>query len=359
MLRMPDHKIDVSHSFHSYRWAIVLVCGLLLFLCAENLYYYGLNIEKWDLLLISGVLTFIPAIRLAFNIPVRQDQMLNRLAQRGSLIISEDKLQALKKRIHTEVKKWSMIGGVVLAICIFLAFLIAFGYQTITYKLVLTILEVTGGYLAGTFLGAMACYGRLGKMINNLRIALKVQPGHIDGVAGLKPIGEFYFNQAKICALPALFLAVCLLIIQFGNTRYEVWRVPYAALLGIAIIIEVLVFFVPLIFFHQEMVEQKRDYQQQADQMSKEILKLQHELTQEQQAPSRELLKDRLASLTKEYWDIENLPTWPVGIKTGRLFTRNNFALILPLMIELLSKTSLGKSAWWNSATEVVKDLFK
>jgi hypothetical protein len=49
--------------------------------------------------------------------------------------------------------------------------------------------------------------------------------------------------------------------------------------------------------------------------------------------------------MTKQYWDIENLSTWPVAVQTRRLFKRNNLALLLPLILELLmSNTNLGKA---------------
>lgn len=53
-------------------------------------------------------------------------------------------------------------------------------------------------------------------------------------------------------------------------------------------------------------------------------------LNDEQDAQSRELLKNKPASKTKQYWDIENLSTWPVSVQTRRLFRRNNVALLLP-----------------------------
>ena len=82
-----------------------------------------------------------------------------------------------------------------------------------------------------------------------------------------------------------------------------------------AILIEVLVFLLPLLYFHRVMVAQKKMHLQGADELSQEISLAEHQLTNEQDSRKRELLKDRLSSMTKGYWDIKNLPTWPVAKK--------------------------------------------
>jgi hypothetical protein len=105
------------------------------------------------------------------------------------------------------------------------------------------------------------------------------------------------------------------------------------------------------------MVTQKKIFLQNADDLSKEINLIEIELTTEQDAGRRELLKDRLSSITNQYWHLENMPTWPLSLKTKRLFRRNNIALATPLIIHLLSKTNLGKAHWWQKAAEMIEKI--
>ncbi len=337
---------------------IVIAIGLII-LCFENIAYYGMQILKWDLLLISGAVIFIIAVQMAFKIPSRLDEMLSRLAHRGALQASQAHFETLKKKLQHSANKLAGIAGAFIAFCLLVAFCFAFGLPVPRARVPITLLEVVGGFIAGAFLGHMCGYGRLGLLIKKNHITLKIEPGHLDGVGGLKPIGDFYFRQAMVAALPALFLAIWLLIIQFGHTRYGVWRTPYAILLAISILVEILVFVVPLLSFHGMMVVEKQKQLEGADELSKEIAFAEHQLTREQDVHKRELIKDRLSSMTKEYWDIERLPTWPVSKRTKKLFKRNNFTLLIPLLIDLVGRTSIGKAPWWHGATEIIEKAIK
>ncbi len=349
---------DLGH-FLKKGWLLVcLLCFLLLLLCLGQVQSHGLNPSAWDLLLLSGVATFILGIYLWLDIPRNLETMLLRLLHRGTLDVSEEKLRAFEVTLHAKADRWAQYAGVLIALATLLAFVIAFKFPLPSNKILITTLEVIGAYIAGSFLGRMACYGALGWLLHQQQIPLKLQPGHLDGVAGLKPIGDFYFKQARVVAVPATFLAVWLLIIQLQLiNRYSNWRAPYAGLLGIVLVFEVLTFLLPLWSFHQEMVLQKTRHLERADELSQEIDRVQLILTTEQDAQRRELLKDRLSSMTKQYWNIENLPTWPVAIQTRRLFTRNNLALVLPLILELLSNTDLGKSPWWQTTVKAMEKI--
>ena len=318
-----------------------------------------MQILKWDLLLMSGSVIFIVAVQMAFKIPAKFDEMLNRLAHRGALQITAEHLAILKKNLQDTANKLATIMGAFLGFSLLFAFFFAFGFPIPVARVPITLLESAGGFIAGSFFGHMCGYGRLGWLIQKNHITLKIQPGHLDNVGGLKPVGEFYFWQAMVVALPAVFLAVWLLIIQFGDTRYSVWRTPYAVLLIINIMVEILVFVVPLLSFNRMMVTEKQKQLEEADHLSKEIALVEHQLTREQDVHKRELIKDRLSSMTKEYWDIENLPIWPVSKRTKKLFKRNNFTLLIPLLIDMVGRTSIGKASWWHDASGIVEKIIK
>ncbi len=343
-------------------WLVIqLLCFLLLIVCLLQVHWYGLNLSEWDSLLLSGVVTFMLGIYLWLDIPPNLETMLDRLRQREALVISKDDLVALKSDLRVRAERWANYAGVLVAFATLVAFVIAFKLPWTSEKIVLATLEVVGAYIAGSYLGRMACYGGLGWLLQRKQMQqhqmqqqqmhLKVQPGHLDGVAGLKPIGDFYFKQAKVVAIPAAFLAVWLLILQLKLIdRYSYWRTSYAGLLGLALVFEVLAFLLPLWYFHQEMVLRKTEHLKEADELGKEIEQMQQILNTEQDAQRRELLKYQIAAMTKQYWDIENLSTWPVAVQTRRLFRRNNLILLLPLVLELLSSnTNLGKSASWKA----------
>jgi hypothetical protein len=358
---LTKYKINAGRlaKINYYQVITIIVAIGLIWLCLNNMIYYGMQIFKWDLLLISGAIVFIIAVQMAFKIPAKLDEMITRLAHRGTLQSTQANLAALKQNLQHTASNLGAVIGALLAFSLLLAFCFAFGFPMPGARVPITLLEVTGGFIAGAFLGHMCGYGRLGWLIHKHKIIIHIQPGHLDGVAGLKPVGDFYFRQAMIAALPAVFLAAWLLIIQFGHTSYSVWRTPYAVLLSIALVVEILVFVVPLISFHRMMVEEKRKQLEEADELSKEIALAEHELTSEQDVQKRELIKDRLSSMTKEYWNIENLPTWPVAKRTRKLFKRNNFTLLIPLIIDMIGRTNIGKAPWWHGASEIIEKVVK
>lgn len=318
-----------------------------------------MQIQEWDLLLMSGAVVFIVAVQMAFKIPGKFDEMLNRLAHRGSLQITHEELKALKVSLQHIDKKLATIMGLFFAFALLFAFSFRFGFPIPSSRVLITLLECGGGFIAGVFFGHMCGYGYLGGLIKKHHITLNIQPGHLDEVGGLKPVGNFYFQQAMIVAMPAVFLAVWLLIMQFGDTRYSGWKTSYAVLLSVNILVEILVFLIPLLSFHRMMVAEKQKQLEEADELSKEITLAEHQLSKEQDAQKREILKDQLSFMTKEYWDIEKLPTWPISKRTKKLFKSNNFTLLIPLIIDIVGRTSIGKTSWWHDASNIFEKIFK
>jgi hypothetical protein len=84
---------------------------------------------------------------------------------------------------------------------VFLAFVLA-THGNLALKATLVVLESVGAYVAGYHLGRMAGFGRLGPFLRARDCMPKVRPGHLDGMGGLKPVGDFYFFQAMVVAIP-------------------------------------------------------------------------------------------------------------------------------------------------------------
>jgi hypothetical protein len=209
-----------------------------------------------------------------------------------------------------------------------------------------------GGYVAGRYIGRAASFQDLGRLLRQEKIALIVQPGHLDGAAGFKPVGELFFFQAMVLAIPALFLAVWWLIIPASpelNAHYAIWREPYLGLLAIVLLFEVAAFVMPMWSFHQEMANQKTELLKNADELSQRVATLQAALADATTDQERKQLKDRLADMTERYWALEQMPTWPLDVKTRRRFTINNLALVVPLVSQFFNVTGF----WGN----LLKDL--
>ncbi len=331
------------------RYSAVLLSLVLIFNCISDSIPYGWDFFRWDWMLISGVVAFIIGMQWSKTIPSQLTASLTRLANRDVLLADTEQLAQFNTTLAIRADVWAHQVGIIAAAAIVVAFLVPFGFR----KLVLMTLEGVGGYLGGRYLGRMASYGTLQRVMRREGLQIKVQPLHIDTAAGLKPLGDFYFLQAMVAAIPAVFLAVWWVIIPL-LPQYTKWRQPYLGLLAIAIILELLAFAVPLWLFHLEMEEQKTQLLKDADVLSCNICEIQAQLTITQNPQEREQLKEQLSYLTKRYWDIEQMPTWPVDIKTLRRFTLNNMALVLPLVSQFT-----GQSVVWQSLEKLVNGLLQ
>jgi hypothetical protein len=299
--------------------------------------YVVFRTKTYDWLLISGWASLVLGIALIRSIPDRLDQTLERLADRAVLAAGNEQLDDFRREVEEKVAHyWAPWGGVVVATAIAVAFLWAFTFEQLLSRMLLLSAEVTGGYLAGCYLGRLSCYGTLGVMLKVRNMKLHVIPGHLDGVAGWKPVGDFFFYQAMVVGIPAAFLAVWLLLIplpQF-HMRYHHWQEPYLALLVAAVCFEVLAFILPLWTFHREMLQQKRAFLRNADHLSHRIAEIQQQIVQTESEDHLVGLKTKLADMTAYARTLEELPVWPVSNRTKRIFGLNNLGLVIPLLAQ-------------------------
>ena len=300
------------------------------------------NVFAWDMLLLSGFVTFIVGIALARSGQRRLEKMLDRLVHRGTLSTVEP-LADIKNYLEQKVRWWQIRGGVVVAVLIFTVFLfrveMSWGTPRASSLAQLGLFETAWASVAGVYLGRMVANGRVGWHLKSKSVSISVSPGHIDGAAGLKPVGDLCFYQATVVSLPGVFLAVWTFVIPAWpepalHARYILWMHPYMALLAVALGIEVLAFLVPMWWFHREMRKQKEGLLTKADELSSAIVTMRAQLAGSRTSEERSELNERLSFKTKEYWDIEHMPTWPVDVSTIRKFTFRNALLMLPLVAE-------------------------
>ena len=323
--------------------AVLIGSGLVLVgACVVSFVEEGGLSSHWDWLFLSGLGLFLIGALVARTLPARLQAALTRLIDRGVLVAQPDQVVALEALLAERAATWAHRAGLVVAVLLVLATLLARGIGDPGGSGGLVLVEILAGYTAGRSLGRMAAYGSLGTLFGRLQLSVQVRPGHLDGAAGLKPVGDLYFFQALLTSLPALFLATWWVLIPLWPAGwYARWREPYLALLAPAIAFEVLAFLVPMWSFHTLMVRQKRHLLREADVLSACLDRTPMFLSTPTVLPPAEIPADRVAALTQVYWDIERMPTWPVDVKTWRRFVLNNLALVLPLLSRAVGAESL------------------
>jgi hypothetical protein len=213
--------------------------------------------------------------------------------------------------------------------------------QRISQRIGLCLFETAWAYVAGYRIGRLVSYGRLGWYLKASHASLRVFPGHIDEAAGLKPLGVFSLHQALILGIPAAFLAVWSFLIPAWpeasiRSRYQLWVHSYMGLLAVCLLLETLVFVLPMWWFHCMMCSQKKRLLGEADELSQKIDLISNQLAEARTSEERNSLNEQLSFKTRQFWDIEHMPTWPVNVSLIRKFTLTNVPLVLPLLAEML-----------------------
>ena len=204
----------------------------------------------------------------------------------------------------------------------------------------LAFVEVAMGFVAGWFAGHFLRCSRLGQDLKGQGMTLHAVPGHIDGAAGLKPVGSYFLYQALVLAIPAAFLITWsfLFLIPRWSSRYSAWRGPYLALCVVALGIEVLGFVTPLWGVHRTMQKQKQDHFREADaRLAPRIVATRKELTEALDTETRSQLHGLINDLTARYHDIDAMPTWPLDRTILRQITIGNLVLVVPLVGKIVA----------------------
>ncbi|MDQ1470751.1 MAG: hypothetical protein QOJ99_2231 [Bryobacterales bacterium] len=297
------------------------------------------NPFAWDLLLLSGFATFLAGLLATGSSKENFESMLDRLGRRG--VISEiDRVKNAMDQIAARLTRVIASGVALSILCAFVAVILSDPAHA-SRRVGLCLFETAWAYVAGKRIGRLVAYGRLGSYLKASKTRLRVFPGHIDAAAGLKPLGAFCLHQTLILAIPAAFLAIWSLLIPAWperslRLRYAAWIHPYLGLLAITLLLETLVFVLPMWWFHRAMCSEKERLLEEADELSQKIALISSQLATARTSEERNLLKEELAFKTRQFWDIERMPTWPVDISLVRKFTVANVSLLVPLLGEVL-----------------------
>lgn len=311
----------------------------------------------WDLMFATGMATLLAGLAATEGYERRVDATLRRLVGRGVIShphpdgtphhLPDADLQNLLQRVHDRARRWGRNAAIAGGLLTLAAFLAAPGQ----HHAVLHALGLTGGAFVGYHLGRFTSYGRLGSHIEKLGLLIVVKPHHPDGVAGLRPIGEIYFRQAMLAAIPAAFLATwSFLIPSWPTPDYAEWKWPYLALLALSLAGITAAFLAPMWTFHRIMQERKDKLIEDADKSSRRIVEIKTALPHATDDDERDRLTEELARLTEDYAAIEHMPTWPIDPTTKKRFLNRNLALaLLPILGNII-----GLSPAWREFFEVL-----
>lgn len=314
-----------------YGWFAVAVVALV---GLNELAGFGVNLLRWDWLLVTGFVTFLLALRSALQLPDRMHEAIRRLSNRRILVGTKGQLADFERRLHRAGRRRALVGGVVCAVLLGAMFWIAFPGTLLT-RLVLLIAEVSAAVLVGFFIGRAWAYGELGRLLVKQGLAIEVHPEHLDGAGGLRPVGDYYFFQAMLMAIPAAYLAIWWLLFPVVG-RYDNWRTPYVVLLAFLVLCEIGAFLLPLRTFHQIMKDKKRQWLVRADELSHDVSTLRDQLRDSTDDEESKRLEERLSRLTQQYQAIDKMSTWPLGVSVRRRFAVNNIVLFIPVAAQLL-----------------------
>jgi hypothetical protein len=160
---------------------------------------------------------------------------------------------------------------------------------------------------------------------------LRLQIGHPDGCAGLRPVGDLCLWNALLLSVPAVFLGFWLpLAPEFGyGTTYTGL---HATLLAVLVGLAVVTFVAPLWTIHLAMRRDAERIRAEVDEIGRTIDRLSRHLLKRADELSPEDAKRMLSDLQAHqdvYKRHEHVPTWPIDTRIALKFSS---AQVVPLL---------------------------
>jgi len=114
-------------------------------------------------MLLSGLATLTVGVQITRGVRSRLDQSIGRLMDRGVLAFDRDMHTAFNVALDARAGLWAQRSGLVVAVAIGAAFVLAFGNGLVLEpeRLFLMVLEMALGFAAGRYLGRMTAFGSL------------------------------------------------------------------------------------------------------------------------------------------------------------------------------------------------------
>ena len=305
---------------------------------------------RLDLLGLSAWFVLLVGLELAAATPARLTRAVERLTVRQ--LPSGQAYDDLSADLERAGHFWSVVVALVVVVLLAVSSppILIFGHVDwlswssggLGSDLVVGIL---GAALAGIWLGRMIGYCTLGRTLAKRKLQVRVAAGHPDGAGGLKPIGDFYLYQSLIVTLPTIFLAVWVLVFSLAGASPLVadqrsFLGQYIVLLPVAILIQVLAFFLPMIPLHRSMAIQKQDALVQIVRSWSDAAD-QRDRLRARGGRGWDSAGQRIAGLTERYQEIEKTPGWPIDPSMRRRFALRNLSFLIPFAGLVIGHQSL------------------
>ena len=299
------------------------------------------DVWEWDAPAISALALVLIWIRVATAIDGSLNHALRRLHARGVIVCSEDELGYLHETLALRRRKLAPVWGLGIGAAIVAAFAVSWEWGVACRpapfepsRIALLAILAPSFYASGYYIGWTVIQGQLARVLRARNIEYLVQPGHPDGAGGLRPLGDFFFRQAMLAGLPAVYVAVWLTFFKQSLIGIAATtRTVFLALLPVFVFIEAAAFLCPMWAFHRVMLRQKRSYSAQADEIARRISTTQAQLRGSTDPIRLEELNTRLTLDLKLHAEMESLPTWPVSKQVRRRFALQNLILVaIPLL---------------------------
>lgn len=290
----------------------------------------ALDPAKWATM--SAWLLLIGGVCIAQQLAGRFDQMLQRLNRRGAISLGDLSFDTFLASQHARAKTAGLIGGLLLPGGLILTYALTIDPWDVGLASEIS-LELASAFVVGRYIGTGIFYAFLGRQMKRDGVKINVIIGHSDEAAGLRPIGDFYFFQCLVTALPVVFFAFWLIMMPFWETLWPEaptdyatqWKNVYIVFFFLALALELVAFVFPLLYFHLEMQQQKSGLIPKADALSAQLHKLQIDNAADDYAnrvaPEPELLIQRIQAL-------EGMPTWPLAPNVRNRFALGNLAFL-------------------------------
>lgn len=283
---------------------------------------------QWDLMFITGTITLLAGLLATEGFHRRVESMLRRLVDRDIVGLDGRDLKGFLQDVDARAERAGLASGVAIGVISLAAVIAAHRHHAVLYAL-----SLVGGFFVGYHLGRFASYGRIGGHLVREGLAIRPKPHHPDGVAGFRPVGELYFRQATLAAIPAAFLAAWSLVLpawpRGSFYDYSTWRWPYLGLLSVALLAMAFAFLAPMWRFHRIMLASKEALIEDADKSSRRIGNLRAALATTTDKEERKALLEEIQRLVDDCEAIEEMAVWPVDPGTQRRFLNHNLVLAL------------------------------
>jgi hypothetical protein len=214
--------------------------------------------------------------------------------------------------------------------------------------LIYEIIGVLGAFVIGTYYGDTISYSRLGHLLQRYGLRIRLFLGHPDGVCGLKPIGEYYFYQARLFLVPSIYLTIWWLLISLWRNSptfavYDYWRGRLIILVIGLVIMQLSSFVLPMIWFHRQMTLQKWDYVSKYSRLLDHLLQGNGGRSIELDAVTEHETAVSIDKVLSKYYEAERMPTWPIDWGTKKKFIVRIVASLSPLLFMLVQESGIAR----------------